>query len=155
MGGQLHAPAALPLGKEHPVPIGKDAAWASEPVLDAVEKRKIPSPCRESNPQTPIVRPLASRCTNWATVALTSTTVLCSIPVMLTTNNTVPRIETGQHTLTFIGLKLYLKYNCQVPYFQGLASRTMITMMWHTHLNSQSACGEFRDDSYCDIPRHS
>jgi hypothetical protein len=28
-------------------------------VLDAVVKRKIPSPCRESNPRTPIVQPVA------------------------------------------------------------------------------------------------
>jgi hypothetical protein len=30
-------------------------------VLDAVVKRKIPSPCRESNPRTRIVQPLATR----------------------------------------------------------------------------------------------
>jgi hypothetical protein len=35
-------------------------------VLDAVVKRKIPSPRRESNPSTPIVQPLAQRCTDWA-----------------------------------------------------------------------------------------
>jgi hypothetical protein len=28
-------------------------------VLDAVVKRKIPSPCRELNPRTPIVQPVA------------------------------------------------------------------------------------------------
>jgi hypothetical protein len=33
-------------------------------VLDAVVKRKIPSPRRESNPITPIVQPLAQRCTD-------------------------------------------------------------------------------------------
>jgi hypothetical protein len=30
--GQLHAPAALPPGKEPPVTIGKEAGWAPEPV---------------------------------------------------------------------------------------------------------------------------
>jgi hypothetical protein len=30
--GQLHAPAALPPGKELLVPIGWEAVWASEPV---------------------------------------------------------------------------------------------------------------------------
>jgi len=30
-------------------------------VLDAVEKRKIPSPCQESNPRTPNVQPVAQR----------------------------------------------------------------------------------------------
>jgi hypothetical protein len=29
-GGQIHAPAALPPGKEPPVPIGKEAVWAPE-----------------------------------------------------------------------------------------------------------------------------
>jgi hypothetical protein len=38
--------------------------------VDAVVKRKIPSPCRESNPRTPIVQPLAQRCTEWAITAL-------------------------------------------------------------------------------------
>jgi hypothetical protein len=33
-------------------------------VLDPVVKRKIPSPCRESNPKTPIVQPVAHRYTD-------------------------------------------------------------------------------------------
>jgi hypothetical protein len=33
-------------------------------VLDAVVKRKIPNPRRESNPRTPIVQPLAQRYTD-------------------------------------------------------------------------------------------
>jgi hypothetical protein len=32
--------------------------------LDAVEKKKSPSPCRESNPRTPIFQPAASRYTD-------------------------------------------------------------------------------------------
>jgi hypothetical protein len=35
-------------------------------VLDAVVKRKIPSPRRESNPRTPIVQSVAQRYTDWA-----------------------------------------------------------------------------------------
>jgi hypothetical protein len=35
-------------------------------VLDAVVKRKIPRPRRESNPRTPIVQPVAWRYTDWA-----------------------------------------------------------------------------------------
>jgi hypothetical protein len=38
-------------------------------VLDAVVKRKIPSPRRESNPRTPIVQPVAQRYTDWAITA--------------------------------------------------------------------------------------
>jgi hypothetical protein len=34
-------------------------------VLDAVVKRKIPSPRRESNPRTLIVQPVAQRYTDW------------------------------------------------------------------------------------------
>jgi hypothetical protein len=33
-------------------------------VLDAVVKRKIPSLCRESNPRTPIIQPVAQRYTD-------------------------------------------------------------------------------------------
>jgi hypothetical protein len=33
-------------------------------VLDAVVKRKIPSPRRESNPRTPLVQPVAQRYTD-------------------------------------------------------------------------------------------
>jgi hypothetical protein len=39
-------------------------------VLDAVARRKIPSPRRESNPRTPIVQPVAQRYTDWAITAL-------------------------------------------------------------------------------------
>jgi hypothetical protein len=35
-------------------------------VLDAVVKRKIPSPRRESNPRIPIVQPVAQRYADWA-----------------------------------------------------------------------------------------
>jgi lipopolysaccharide/colanic/teichoic acid biosynthesis glycosyltransferase len=35
-------------------------------VLDAMVKRKIPSPRRESNPRTPIVQPVAQRYTDCA-----------------------------------------------------------------------------------------
>jgi hypothetical protein len=39
-------------------------------VLDAVVKRKIPSPRRESTSRTPIVQPVAQRYTDWAITAL-------------------------------------------------------------------------------------
>jgi hypothetical protein len=35
-------------------------------VLDAVVKRKIPSPRRKSNPRAPIIQPVAKRYTDWA-----------------------------------------------------------------------------------------
>jgi hypothetical protein len=42
--------------------------------LDTVVKRKIPSPCQESNPRIPIVQPVASRYTDWVITALISST---------------------------------------------------------------------------------
>jgi hypothetical protein len=39
-------------------------------ILDAVVKRKIPSPRRESNPRTPIFQPVAQRYTDCAITAL-------------------------------------------------------------------------------------
>jgi hypothetical protein len=48
-----------------------DRGWVGpRAVLDAVVKRKIPSPRRESNPRTPIVQPLAHRYTDWAITAI-------------------------------------------------------------------------------------
>jgi hypothetical protein len=41
-------------------------------ILDAVVKRKIPSPRRESKPRTLIVQPISQRYTDWAITALTS-----------------------------------------------------------------------------------
>jgi hypothetical protein len=57
VSGQLHVQAALPPEK----PIGYEAGWAPRAVLDAVVRRKIPSPRRKSNPKTPIVQPVAQR----------------------------------------------------------------------------------------------
>jgi hypothetical protein len=42
-------------------------------VLDVMVKRKILSPCRESNPKTPIVQPVAQSYTDWAITALIKT----------------------------------------------------------------------------------
>jgi hypothetical protein len=39
-------------------------------VLDAVVKRKIPSPRRESNPRTPIIQSVSQRYTDWAITVL-------------------------------------------------------------------------------------
>jgi hypothetical protein len=58
---QLHAPAALPPGKQLLVAGG----WVGpRAVLDAVVKRKIPSLRRESNPRTPIVQLVVQRYTD-------------------------------------------------------------------------------------------
>jgi hypothetical protein len=64
VSGQLHAPTALPPGKE---PAGTHwiGGWVGpRAVLDVVVKRKIPSPHRESNPRTLIVQTVAQRYTD-------------------------------------------------------------------------------------------
>jgi hypothetical protein len=72
VSGQLHAPAAL-LQAPGTHWIG---GWVGpRAVLDAVAKRKIPSPRRESNPRTPIVLPVAQPYTYWATMALRNSLV--------------------------------------------------------------------------------
>jgi hypothetical protein len=61
---RFHAPAALPPRKE-PLLTNWIGGWVgTRAVLDAVVKRKIPSPRRESNPRTPIVQPVAQRYTD-------------------------------------------------------------------------------------------
>jgi hypothetical protein len=48
--------------------------------LDAVAKRKIPSPRQESNPRTPIGQPVAQSCTDRAITALEQITkILCIV----------------------------------------------------------------------------
>jgi hypothetical protein len=59
--GQLHVPAALPPGKEPPVTHWTGGWVGPRAGLDAVVKRKILSPCRQSNP--PIIQPVTQRCT--------------------------------------------------------------------------------------------
>jgi hypothetical protein len=59
VSGQLHVPAALP-PRERARGTHWIGSWVGpRAVLDAVVKRKIPSPGRESNPRTPIVLPVA------------------------------------------------------------------------------------------------
>jgi hypothetical protein len=73
VGVQLHAFLTSALDKHEITP--KERApgthWTGEwvgprAVLDAVVKRKIPSPRRKSNPRTPIVQPVTQRYTDWA-----------------------------------------------------------------------------------------
>jgi hypothetical protein len=64
VSGQLHTPAVLP-PRERVTSIHWIGGWVDpRAVLDAVVKRKIPSPCRESKPRSPIVQPVAQRYTD-------------------------------------------------------------------------------------------
>jgi hypothetical protein len=60
VNGQLHLPAALPPEKEPLVPHWIGGWVGPRAVLDAVVKRKIPSPRKELNPRTP-ERPVRSQ----------------------------------------------------------------------------------------------
>jgi hypothetical protein len=55
VSGQLHAPAALPPRERAPGTHWIGGWVGPRAVLDAVVKRKIPGPRRESNPRIPIV----------------------------------------------------------------------------------------------------
>jgi hypothetical protein len=66
VSGQLHAPAALPLGKETMVPIGQESGWTPEPVR-MISKNF--SPYRDSKSDLSAVQPVASRYADYATVA--------------------------------------------------------------------------------------
>jgi hypothetical protein len=61
VSGQLHDPAALP-HRERATGTHLIGGWVGlRAVLEAVAKRKILSPRPESNPDHPIVQPVASR----------------------------------------------------------------------------------------------
>jgi hypothetical protein len=56
VNGQSRLGRALPLGKGPPVPIGQEARWAPEPVWTQMIGEKILCPCRESNPDRPVLQ---------------------------------------------------------------------------------------------------
>jgi hypothetical protein len=81
VSGQLHAPAALFPRKKVPGTHWIGGWVGPRTGLYEVVKRKIPIPRRESNPDHPIVQPVASRYTDWAVPALVLSTVSSLISV--------------------------------------------------------------------------
>jgi hypothetical protein len=65
VSGQLHAPAALPQGKEPSVPIGQEVGWAPEPVLTTWRKENS-WPYRDSNSNPSVAQLVASLYTVYA-----------------------------------------------------------------------------------------
>jgi hypothetical protein len=70
--------------------------------IDTVEKRKIPIPHQESNPRTPIIQPIASHYTDWATPALTLLGKLCN-KVKVNVNVKLFLCSTKHHTTKMHG----------------------------------------------------
>jgi hypothetical protein len=56
VSGQLHATAALPPGKEHPIPTVYEAEYAPELAWTRWRGEIIPAPARN---RTPVVQPVA------------------------------------------------------------------------------------------------
>jgi hypothetical protein len=69
VSGQLHAPAALPPGKEPRVPTGYEVGWTPEPGWKTW-RRENSWPYRVPNSDPSVVQPVASRYTDRATSTL-------------------------------------------------------------------------------------
>jgi hypothetical protein len=67
-------------------------------VLDAVVERKIPSPHRESNPRTPIVQPVAQRCT--AKLCISYKVLISIISESVHSNFGSARVISNKHKIT-------------------------------------------------------
>jgi hypothetical protein len=64
--------SALALGKGPPVPTIQEAGWAPELVWTQRLEEKSFHICRESNPDRPVIQPIARHYTEWATQLLTT-----------------------------------------------------------------------------------
>jgi hypothetical protein len=75
--GGADVPAALPPGKEPPVPIEQEAGWTQQPVW-TTWRRENSWPYRDSNSDPSVVQPVASRYTDY-TVEVHSSKDGCSL----------------------------------------------------------------------------
>jgi hypothetical protein len=73
VSGQLHAPAALPPGKEPPIYNGKEAVWTAEPVW-TTWRNKNSCPHRDSISDSLVVQPVIG---NWENVKSGGHGVIC------------------------------------------------------------------------------
>jgi hypothetical protein len=65
VNGQLHAPAALPPGKDPTISIASEAGWPPQPIW-ALWRSKNLLPYRDSNSEPLVAQPVASPYTNCA-----------------------------------------------------------------------------------------
>jgi hypothetical protein len=92
-------------------------------VLNAVVKRKIPSPHRVSNPRTPIVQPVAQRYTEWATRLLHPD----SIPPKNTYNKKPTRNSFTQPSVKKANYKAFLR---NIKFLECREEGTVATCGW-------------------------
>jgi hypothetical protein len=79
LSGHLHAPVALPAGKEPPIPIGQEAGWAPETVWTLEKRKKCLALARN---QTPAVQLVALRYTDL--VSRLSVIIIIIIAIIVT-----------------------------------------------------------------------
>jgi hypothetical protein len=91
MSGQLHTPAALPPGKQYPVPIGYEAGWAPESILTT--RTENSQPCRD---QTEKVSPPHLR-TETHSVSETSCFLLSGILDDKSEKSVIPSVRARAH----------------------------------------------------------
>jgi hypothetical protein len=96
-------PGRLPPKKRAPGTNWIGGWIGSRAVLDAVVKRKIPSPRRDSNPRTPIVQPVAQRYTDWAITALKSPNV---------EKNSTSHFNIAEASISWYELSVGIHTNC-------------------------------------------
>jgi hypothetical protein len=120
--GQLHAPAALPPGKEPSVPIRYEAGWAPEPVLMQWWRQKFPAPAGTRTPDHPVRNPAPYR---WAIPVPHSVDGMNQIhPITFTKFHRNPLSGLGHGTFcskdkTF---QLWVSLLCWIPRMHNMAT---------------------------------
>jgi len=103
VSGQLHAPAALPQGKEPLTPIEQETRWAPGPVWTRWWREKSPAPTGTQIPDHPARSPVLH---HWAIPApklILKFTQILSAEVVL---------RFDRASMNLILMKIFLEYKC-------------------------------------------